>query len=50
MENELVEKLALIYVQAHTSAETTPAKIYSLYKQAVDGIRKAESESYEPTL
>lgn len=50
MKNELVEQLALIYVQAQTTEETTPTQVYSLYKKAMDEIRAAESQSYNPTV
>ena len=49
MENKLVDKLALIYVQAHTGAATTPAQIYAMYKKAVNEIRTAEREDYSQT-
>ncbi len=50
MKTELVEKLALIYAQAHTTGETTPAQVYSMYKKAIDEIRRAESQAYIPTV
>lgn len=50
MRNEIVEKLALIYVQVHTDLETTPAQMYGLYKKATQGIRDAEKENISHSM
>ncbi len=49
MTGNLIEKLALIYVQAHADSSTSPKQLYEYFKQAEKEIQKADSDSFTPT-
>lgn len=46
MKPELIQDLALIYVKAHTTGETSVKEIYDMYQAAVDELRKIAGQRF----
>ena len=46
MKPELIQDLALIYVKAHTTEDTSIEEIYELYKNAENELKKIESKKF----
>lgn len=46
MKGDLIQKLALIYVKAHTNQETSAKEVYEMYKSAVDEIQTLSSADF----
>lgn len=47
MNKELIEKLALLYVQANAVKGTSATEIYQMYKSATEEIQKTDSDSFQ---
>ena len=46
MKPELIQDLALIYVKAHTTEDTSIEEIYEMYKNAENELKKIESKKF----
>ena len=46
MKPELIQDLALIYVKAHTTEDTSIEEIYEKYKNAENELKKIESKKF----
>lgn len=46
MKPEIIQKLALIYVETHTNEETTVEEVYAMYKKATSELQKLDSNDF----
>lgn len=46
MQKELLQKLALIYVEANIEKGDSPRRLYELYKEAEAELREADSKDF----
>ncbi len=46
MKPELIQDLALIYVKAHTTEDTSVEEVYEMYTHAENELKKIESKKF----